>query len=78
MNPALDIKWFLQLNGNVKGPFSQDALQSTLQTLDDSATAQALIWKRGLPDGAGRKRHRPEVDVCLTECRAKDASAARP
>ena len=50
MNPALDIKWFLQLNGTVKGPFTQDALQSTLQTFDDSTTAQALIWKRGLPE----------------------------
>ena len=50
MNPAPDTKWFLQLNGNVKGPFTQDTLQSTLQTLDDAATAQALIWKRGLPE----------------------------
>lgn len=50
MNSANEIKWFLQLNGQVKGPFTQENLNSTLQNLDDPGAGQALIWKRGLPE----------------------------
>ncbi len=50
MSPANEIKWFMQLNGNVKGPFTQDSLQVTLLGLDESGSTQALIWKRGLPE----------------------------
>lgn len=50
MNPENETKWFLQLNGHVKGPFTQEAIHSTLQGLDDASSSQTLIWKRGLPE----------------------------
>lgn len=43
-------KWFLQINGQIQGPFSQDSLNSTLQNLDSNNGQNALVWKRGLSE----------------------------
>jgi|GEM_PF-6142831 len=43
-------KWFLQLNGQIQGPFDQGHLLSTLQGLNEESNAQALVWKRGLTE----------------------------
>lgn len=48
MSPTSETKWFLQLNGQVRGPFSQDSLQATIQGLGD--VESALIWKRGFAE----------------------------
>lgn len=48
MNTIADTKWFLQFNGQVQGPFNQDTLQVTIQSLGETNSEQALVWKRGL------------------------------
>lgn len=48
--PTTEVKWFLHLNGQVRGPFNNDALQSTLQGLSEEGSTLALVWKRGLPE----------------------------
>lgn len=50
MNPEAETKWFLQLNGHVQGPFSQDSLQATIQGLGNENSENALIWKRGFSE----------------------------
>lgn len=43
-------KWFLQLNGQVQGPLSQDSLSGAIQNLNADNLSQALVWTRGLPE----------------------------
>lgn len=50
MSLTTEKKWFLQLNGQVQGPFSQDSLQTTLQGLDEANSENAFIWKRGFAE----------------------------
>jgi hypothetical protein len=50
MNKVIDTKWFLQFNGQVQGPFNQDSLQVTIQSLGDNNSENALVWKRGLAE----------------------------
>lgn len=50
MSQTTETKWFLQLNGQVQGPFTHETLQNTLQGLGETNTQQALIWKRGLAE----------------------------
>lgn len=49
MNKSTEPKWFLQLNGQVQGPFNQESLQFALQKLGHE-NSNALIWKRGLAE----------------------------
>lgn len=48
MSPSIDTKWFLQLNGQIQGPFNNESLKSTLQAIGTENSATAMVWKRGL------------------------------
>lgn len=50
MSENHEAKWFFQLNGQIQGPFTQDVMENTLQTLSEEQATQALIWKRGLAE----------------------------
>jgi hypothetical protein len=50
MSSTDSVRWFLQLNGQIQGPFSQDSLNSTLQGMSDENSRQILVWKRGLSE----------------------------
>lgn len=43
-------KWYLQLNGQVQGPLSQETLSGAIQSLSTDNLTQALVWTRGLPE----------------------------
>lgn len=44
------IKWFLQFQGQVQGPFSNETLESTLENLGDINAENSLVWKRGMTE----------------------------
>lgn len=50
MTGSDNTKWFLQIHGQIQGPFGQDDLQNALQRLGDDRLAQALVWRRGMPE----------------------------
>ena len=43
-------KWFLQVSGQIQGPFTQPHMEQTLQSLSSEQLATALIWKRGFAE----------------------------
>lgn len=43
-------KWFLQYQGYVQGPFSNESMQSALAQVPESHIEKALFWKRGLTE----------------------------
>jgi hypothetical protein len=50
MNTENQNKWFIQLKGNIQGPFSNETLSSTLNGLGSENIQIALVWKRGLSE----------------------------
>lgn len=50
MSELQDAKWFLQLDGQIQGPFSQITMESTLQSLSAEQAALALVWRRGFAE----------------------------
>ncbi len=42
------VKWFIQHQGQIQGPFTDESLESTLDTMGSTQTENALVWKRGL------------------------------
>ena len=43
-------KWFLQYQGFVQGPYSNESMQSALNQLPEAHLEKALFWKRGLTE----------------------------
>ena len=43
-------KWFLQFQGQVQGPYSDENLESALQQMGDQNKESTLVWKRGLTE----------------------------
>jgi hypothetical protein len=43
-------KWFIQIKGNVQGPFNNDNLLNALKGIGDDNLIHALVWKRGLSE----------------------------
>lgn len=50
MTSSDDGKWFLQLHGQIQGPFDRTTLQNALQSLNDEESARALVWRRGMAE----------------------------
>lgn len=45
-----DMKWFMQHQGQIQGPFDTAYLQSTLDRMDSGPLEQTLIWRRGFAE----------------------------
>lgn len=43
-------KWFLQFQGEVKGPFTNETLEATLTGMGEPNMENTLVWKRGLTE----------------------------
>lgn len=43
-------KWFLQVQGHVKGPYSNESMQAALAELSELQLEDSLFWKRGLTE----------------------------
>ena len=43
-------KWFLQFQGEVKGPFTNESLEATLASMGEPNMENTLVWKRGLTE----------------------------
>jgi len=52
MNADNAAKWFLQLHGQIQGPFTAEVLQNSLNDLSEVEAEQALVWKRGMVEWA--------------------------
>lgn len=50
MTSSEDGKWFLQMHGQIQGPFDRATLQNAVQSLADEESARALVWRRGMPE----------------------------
>lgn len=45
-----DIKWFMQFQGLVQGPFNSTRMQETLDGMDSHQMEIALVWRRGFAE----------------------------
>jgi len=45
-----DIKWFMQFQGQVQGPFNSTRMQETLDGMDSHQMEIALVWRRGFAE----------------------------
>lgn len=45
-----DLKWFMQFQGLVQGPFNSTRMQETLDGLDSHQMEVALVWRRGFAE----------------------------
>lgn len=45
-----DIKWFMQFQGQVRGPFNTTFMQQTLDGLEGNQMEAALVWRRGFAE----------------------------
>ena len=43
-------KWFLQFQGEVKGPFTNESLEAALVNMGEPNMENTLVWKRGLTE----------------------------
>lgn len=50
MTALQDEKWFLQVSGQIQGPFTQPHMEQTLQSLSSDQLSTALVWKRGFAE----------------------------
>jgi len=83
MNPTNEAKWFLQLNGQVQGPFDQSSIQTTLKGLSAESSTQALIWKRGLTEWVKADKwqsleHRTSTEAASTDMKDLSQSSEAP
>ena len=56
-------KWFLQVNGQVKGPFSNESMQAALAHLSETQLEESLFWKRGLTEWMKGAKWRADLAV---------------
>ena len=54
-------KWFLQVSGRVKGPYSNEAMQSALAQISETQLAAAYFWKRGLTEWMKAPKWRADI-----------------
>lgn len=45
-----DIKWFMQFQGLIQGPFNSTSMQETLDGMDSHQMEIALVWRRGFAE----------------------------
>ncbi len=56
-------KWFLQVQGYVKGPFSNESMQAALANLSEGQLEDSLFWKRGLTEWLKGSKWRADLPV---------------
>lgn len=54
-------KWFLQYQGRVQGPFSNETLEMELRGHQEADLDRIMVWKRGLTDWLKATKWQPEV-----------------
>ncbi len=47
---AQEIKWFMQYQGRIQGPFNTPGLQSTLERMESHFLEKTLVWRRGFTE----------------------------
>ncbi len=56
-------KWFLQLQGHVKGPYTNESMEVAISQLPDHQVQQALFWKRGLTEWLKASKWRADMQI---------------
>ncbi len=59
-------KWFLQKQGQVQGPFTDETLESTLANSADAHSGTTLVWKRGLSEWISSTKWKTESANYMT------------
>ncbi len=54
-------KWFLQVSGRIKGPYTNESMQSTLAQISESQMQSAYFWKRGLTEWMRAPKWRADI-----------------
>ncbi|MBC7467372.1 MAG: PilZ domain-containing protein [Bdellovibrio sp.] len=54
-------KWFLEFQGRVQGPFTNEALEMELRQRQDNEISKIMVWKRGLTDWMKATKWQPEI-----------------
>lgn len=56
-------KWFLQVSGRIKGPYSNESMQSALAQISETQLPNAFFWKRGLTEWMRAHKWRADIAV---------------
>ena len=59
-------KWFLQVGGRIKGPYTNESMQSALAQISENQLAAAYFWKRGLTEWMKAPKWRADIAVQMT------------
>lgn len=66
-----EVKWFMQYQGRVQGPFSTEALSIQLEQMNAQSMDQILLWRRGLAEWVkGSKWQSGELTQTMTQMTA--------
>lgn len=60
------VKWFIQHQGQIQGPFTDEALEATLENMGSSQMENSLVWKRGLGEWIKSTKWKTETGQTFT------------
>lgn len=69
-------KWFLQVGGRIKGPYTNESMQSALAQVSESQLQSSFFWKRGLTEWMRANKWR--ADIALQFATSETASQTQP
>ncbi|OFZ31970.1 MAG: hypothetical protein A2622_12090 [Bdellovibrionales bacterium RIFCSPHIGHO2_01_FULL_40_29] len=76
------VKWFLQFQGQIQGPFTDDALETVLGNLGEMNMENTLVWKRGLTEWIKSTKWQTEAaipqEITMEHTTAKSVMPSSP